>query len=204
MNCEYVSCGEKRRAEHEKTENKAHLLRALASLSGAGLGAEPKKSASSAAAPIAREITEDSESTALASGSENEKKVESENALLGSPLSDVRLSLCCWFWGMHRIRYNVVKTVDRTPQRKRVFCAECGVFFSLPQHSSSHSLTSPSNSPTSNFSLSNLPQPQPLFHLHKPQVQPARIRSHQHHGQRRQQALGEDGNHRRCRDVARE
>jgi len=84
--CEYVSCGEKRRAEQERKKNKAHLLRALASLSGAGLGAEPKKSASSHAAPIARENTEDSESTALASGSENEKKVESENALLGSPL----------------------------------------------------------------------------------------------------------------------
>lgn len=82
-----MSCGEKRHAEHGEKKI-AYLLRALASLSGAGLGAEPKKSASSDAAPIARETAEDSESTVLASGSENEKNVESENALLGSPLSE--------------------------------------------------------------------------------------------------------------------
>lgn len=93
IDCGCLSCGENRHAEHEETKNKTHLLRALASLSGAGLGAEPKKSASSDVAPIARETTEDSESTVLASGSEKEKKVESENALLGSPLSEVRLSL---------------------------------------------------------------------------------------------------------------
>lgn len=97
-------------------KNKAHLLRALASLSGAGLGAEPRKSASSHAAPIARENTEDSESTALASGSENEKKVDSENALLGSPLFEVRLSLSCWFWEMRRISRDDSKTREQTPQ----------------------------------------------------------------------------------------
>ena len=86
MGCKHVSCGAKRHAEHREKQNKTHLLRALASLNGAGVGAEPKKSASSVAAPIAREIAVESESTALARGSEKEKKVESENALLGSPL----------------------------------------------------------------------------------------------------------------------
>ena len=201
-----MSCGEKRRAEHERKKNKPHLLRALASLSGAGLGAEPKKSASSHAEPIACDITEDRESTALASGSEKEKKVESENALLGSPLFKVRSSSCCRFWGMRRISCNVVKTIEQTPQRQCVFCASAENFLSSPALDRENSLAHeffpppPTSSPTSLY----LPQPQPLFHLHKPQVQPARIRSHQHHGQRRQQALGEDGNHRRCRDVARE
>ena len=69
-----------------KQKDVTYLLRALVSLSGAGLGAEPKKSASSVTAPTARDIAEQSESTILARGSEKEKKVESENALLGSPL----------------------------------------------------------------------------------------------------------------------
>ena len=86
MSGKYVSCGAQRYAEQKEKQNKTHLLRALASLNGAGVGAELKKSASSDPAPIAREIAVESESTALARGSEKEKKVESENALLGSPL----------------------------------------------------------------------------------------------------------------------
>lgn len=81
-----MSCGANKQAQVEGKKHKPHLLRALASLRGAGLGAEPRKSASSDAAPIARENAKQSASTVLASGSEKEKKVESENALLGSPL----------------------------------------------------------------------------------------------------------------------
>lgn len=69
-----------------KKKHSPHLLRALVSLNGVELGAAPRKSASSDAAPMARENAEQSVSTVLASGSEKEKKVDSENTLLGSPL----------------------------------------------------------------------------------------------------------------------